>query len=193
MNYTPDSETGLLTAEYVDVYGIPFSVIPYKGRSTKKPEPEDKPKNHVRALDERKQMEMRFPVVEGYGFALRKNLIRCNVDAVEPLILEPNLEPTATFLLPTIGYREGHAAQGGGPLQFVEQTREEFYRQTHIQAIQFQIARAIVSVAQPPSTGIDKHSQARAPVPQDVNHPRGGGARPMRCSRRSPLFQSVGI
>ena len=32
MNYTPDPETGLLTEEYVDVYGIPFSVIPFKGR-----------------------------------------------------------------------------------------------------------------------------------------------------------------
>ena len=33
MNYTPDPETGLLTEEYVDVYGIPFSVIPFKGRA----------------------------------------------------------------------------------------------------------------------------------------------------------------
>ena len=32
MDYTPDPETGKLTEEYVDVYGIPFSVIPYKGR-----------------------------------------------------------------------------------------------------------------------------------------------------------------
>ena len=31
MNYTPDPETGLLTEEYVDVYGIPFSVIPVQG------------------------------------------------------------------------------------------------------------------------------------------------------------------
>ena len=34
MNYTPDPETGLLTEEYVDVYGIPFSVIPFRGRAT---------------------------------------------------------------------------------------------------------------------------------------------------------------
>src|SRR5439155_8341567 len=32
MDYTPDSQTGLLTEEYADVYGIPFSVIPFKGR-----------------------------------------------------------------------------------------------------------------------------------------------------------------
>ena len=37
MNYTPDPETGLLTEEYVDVYGIPFSVIPFRGRATRYP------------------------------------------------------------------------------------------------------------------------------------------------------------
>ena len=80
MDYVPDPKTGLLTEEYVDVYGIPFSVIPFKGRSVKAPPPDDRPKNHVRALPERKAiMEMRFPVVEGYAFALRKNLIRCDV------------------------------------------------------------------------------------------------------------------
>jgi len=49
MDYTPDPESGLLSAEYVDVYGIPFSIIPFKGRESSKPAPEDKPKNHVHA------------------------------------------------------------------------------------------------------------------------------------------------
>ena len=50
MNYTPDPETGMLTEEYSDVYGIPFSVIPFRGRPTNRPEPDDKPINHVRAV-----------------------------------------------------------------------------------------------------------------------------------------------
>jgi len=32
MSYYPDPQTGMLQAEYVDVYGIPFSLIPYKGK-----------------------------------------------------------------------------------------------------------------------------------------------------------------
>src|SRR6059036_3700931 len=81
MDYVPDPETGLLAEEYVDVYGIPFSVIPFKGRPTSKSEPDDRPPNHVRALDDRRrEMEIRFPVVEGYAFALRHNLIRCDVE-----------------------------------------------------------------------------------------------------------------
>jgi len=61
MDYHPDPVSKLLTEEYVDVYGIPFTVIPYKGRPVNKPEPDDQPKNHVRALPERAHMEMRFP------------------------------------------------------------------------------------------------------------------------------------
>jgi type III restriction enzyme len=144
MDYTPNPETGLLTEEYVDVYGIPFSVIPYKGRTTTKSEPEDKPKNHVRALAERAGMEMRFPVVEGYAFALRRNLIRCDVAGMEVLTLEPNLEPTATFLMPTVGYKEGHSSHDTATFGFVEQNREAYYRQTHLQTITFQVARLVL-------------------------------------------------
>lgn len=144
IDYTPDPTTGLLTEEYADVYGIPFSVIPFKGRPVKKAEPDDKPKNHVRALPERAFMTMRFPVVEGYAFALKKNLIRCEIDGMEPLILEPNREPTATFLMATVGYKEGYPSQQTAPFEFVEQNREAYYKQTHIQAIKFQIAKLVL-------------------------------------------------
>ncbi|MGH9618658.1 MAG: BPTD_3080 family restriction endonuclease [Bryobacteraceae bacterium] len=144
MDYVPDPATGLLTEEYVDVYGIPFSVIPFKGRTGKAPTPEDRPKNHVRALPERRSMEMRFPVVEGYAFALRRNLIHCNIDEMEPLLIEPNREPTATFVRATVGYREGSPATHTTPFLFVQQNRDEYYRETHLQTIEFQIARRIV-------------------------------------------------
>jgi type III restriction enzyme len=144
MDYVPDPKTGLLTEEYVDVYGIPFSVIPFKGRPVKAPAPDDRPKNHVRALPERKAMEMRFPVVEGYAFALRKNLIRCDVDGMPVLDIEPNREPTATFVRPTVGYAEGSPSALGSPFRVAEQNREEYYRATHLQTIEFEIARLIV-------------------------------------------------
>lgn len=118
MDYVPDPKTGLLTEEYVDVYGIPFSVIPFKGRATKGPAPEDKPKNHVRALPERKAMEIRFPVVEGYAFALRKNLIRCDVGELDPLVIEPNREPTARSCALRWGIRRAvplHTGRGSWP------------------------------------------------------------------------------
>ena len=54
MDYTPDPDTGLLTAEYVDIFGVPFSLIPFKGRRPGKPTPIDRPKHEVTALPERK-------------------------------------------------------------------------------------------------------------------------------------------
>ncbi len=143
MNYTPDPETGLLTEEYVDVYGIPFSVIPFKGRPSGKPECEDKPKNHVRSMSDRKDYEIRFPVVEGYAFALRKNEIKADIGAMEPLFVEPEQTPTAVFVKPAVGYEAGNPSVLG-PGEYVEQDREEYYNTTHIQAIKFEIARRIV-------------------------------------------------
>ena len=142
MNYTPDPETGLLTEEYVDVYGIPFSVIPFKGRRPGAPAP-DPPKNHIRAMPERKDYEIRFPVVEGYAFALRKNEIKADIKSMEQLFVEPEQTPTAVFVKPAVGYETGNPS-ALGPGQFKEQNRQEYYRTTHIQAIKFEIARRIV-------------------------------------------------
>ena len=112
MNYTPDPETGLMTEEYVDVYGIPFSVIPFKGRTPGRSEP-DLPKNHVRAMPERKDYKIRFPVVEGYAFALRKNEIKADIKAMELLFVEPEQTPTAVFVKPAVGYETGNPSALG--------------------------------------------------------------------------------
>jgi type III restriction enzyme len=142
LDYTPDPATGLLTEEYVDVYGIPFSVIPCKGRPTTAKAPEDKLKQHVRAMEERAAFEMRFPNVEGYAFALRKNLIRWNLNEIEPLKLEPNIDPTATAVRATVGYQEGPIAAGAVPVEFHDRTA--FYQTNHLQTILFLIAKEIV-------------------------------------------------
>lgn len=143
MNYEPDAKTGLLPEEYVDVYGIPFSVIPFKGREEKEKTPEDKPKNRVWALPDRADaMEIRFPVVEGYVFALKQNIVQCDVDKVEPLEIDPKLEPVTTFLRPTAGYVDA-AAQATG-FEFVSQDRATYYNQTHFQSILFQITQMVI-------------------------------------------------
>lgn len=148
MDYTPDPETGLLTEEYVDVYGIPFSVVPFKGRAIDKPAPEDRPKNHVIAMPERVEQnpdfEIRFPVIDGYAFALKRNLLACDASSMEELELEPNREPVATFLAPTVGYQEGFPSQNA-TFGFAPQDRDSYYRDTHLQTIKFQVAKLIAT------------------------------------------------
>ena len=144
MNYTPNPETGLLTEEYVDVYGIPFSVIPFKGRPKNKRECGDKPKNHVRAIPERANFEIRFPVVEGYVFALQKDEITADIKTIEPLSLQPEQAPTAVFVKPAAGYEIGTPTTLG-PGEATLQDREAYYKATHIQAIKFEISRRIIT------------------------------------------------
>lgn len=144
MDYTPDPTTGRLAEEYVDVYGIPFSVIPFKGREAEKKAPEDKPKNHVVALSERAGFEIRFPVVEGYAFALKQNLIRADVDAIEQLVISPEITPTATFVKPQVGYQSGRPGAPGA-LEVELHNRQAYYEAHHLQTIQFEIARQVVN------------------------------------------------
>jgi type III restriction enzyme len=144
MDYTVDPETGFLTEEYVDIYGVPFSIVPFRGREAQAPAPEDKPKNHVRAVEERQVFEARFPIVEGYAFALEKNLIKADVSRIEPLTLEPARTPTAVFVKPQVGYQTGQPRSGGG-WESAEQDREEYYENTHLNTIKFEIARLVVS------------------------------------------------
>lgn len=143
MDYTINAD-GLFNPEYVDIYGVPFSVIPFRGRKSDAKAPEDKPLNHVRALDERKQYEIKFPIVEGYAFALKQNFISANVKAMEKLVIEPAKNPIATFVKPQVYFETG-TPQGKNPFEYKEHDRNEFYQSTHIQTIIFEISRRIVS------------------------------------------------
>jgi type III restriction enzyme len=144
MDYTPDPQTGLLTAEYVDIFGVPFSLIPFKGREPKSgPPPEDRPKHEVMALPEREALEIRFPIVEGYVVSLNRNLITCDVANVERTALDPWTTPTDAFVRPQVGYQIGHASAHGG-FGFELVNRQTYYDSVHPQTIEFEIAREIV-------------------------------------------------
>jgi type III restriction enzyme len=170
MDYTPDPVTGLLTAEYVDIFGVPFSLIPFKGREPGGGAPqEDRPKHEVIALPERKAFEIRFPVVEGYVVALKRNLVTADVSKVERTKLDPWTTPTAAFVRPQVGYQFGHAsAHGGFGYELVD--RQEYYDSVHPQTIEFEIAREIVRAL------------------TDVAHP---GKERLRREGRSALFPQV--
>lgn len=142
MNYTPDPQTELLPEEYVDVYGIPFSVIPYKGKPSRTPP--DRPVNHVYAIPDRAAYELRFPNVEGYVYALRKPSVKADFTTLERLVIEPEHTPTATFLRIITDHIEG-GTRGGGMGEYVEHNRSEYYARHHLQEIEFEIARQIVA------------------------------------------------
>ena len=178
MDYAPDPETGLLTPEYVDIFGVPFSLIPFKGRQPEKgPPPEELPKHEVMALPERRAFEIRFPVVEGYVVQLTRNRVTCDVRAVEPLTLDPARTPTAAFIRPQVGYQIGHPGTHGG-FGFETVDRQTYYDSTHPQEIAFEIAREIVTrLTEPahPAEAVASKGGAAAGRPAAVGN-RGSGA-----------------
>ena len=144
MDYTPDPATGRLTAEYVDVFGVPFSLIPFKGRQPgTDPPPREGPKHEVLALPARRDFEIRFPVVEGYVVSLRRNRVVCDVESMEWTTLDPAATPTAAFVQPQVGYKVGDPAAYGG-FGFEEVDRQEYYDAVHPQTIAFRIALEVV-------------------------------------------------
>lgn len=138
MSYTPDDK-GMLTPEYVDVYGIPFSLIPFKGRP-KTDEGPDPVYHHVYAIPERAAFEIRLPVVESYTYDLRSSGIRCDVDRLEGFVVE--LEPVTVYLAPVRGYQDSPGAAVAG--DFVPQDREVYYQTVRPQQLVFRIAQLVL-------------------------------------------------
>jgi type III restriction enzyme len=60
--------------EYVDVYGIPFEVIPVQKVSKERGPREAKPSTLVQALKERESLNIEFPRVEGFIFDVRQRV-----------------------------------------------------------------------------------------------------------------------
>jgi len=132
INYDDFSEP-----EYVDVYGIPFEVIPVKKKPVGRIE-EQKVSTLIRALPERKHLEITFPRVEGYVFDVQQR-IRLNLTEVPFLQIDPSQEPTEVTVKPAAGYRVGRPDRlGPGPE--VLHDRNPFHREKRLQATVYEIA-----------------------------------------------------
>jgi type III restriction enzyme len=137
MNYRPGAD-GKLDAEYVDVYGIPFSIIPFKGKP--KDAPDKQPVyHHVYALPERSSYEIRMPLVESYTYELRESGITCQVDSLEEVIV--NEEPIEVLVTAIRGIQDEAAPVLAVGL--VKHDRSVYYESIRMQRVVFEIARAV--------------------------------------------------
>jgi type III restriction enzyme len=128
--------------EYVDVYGIPFEVIPVKKKPVSRPEVA-RVSTLVRALPERKHLAVTFPRVEGYIFDVRHR-IKVDLSQIPYLIIDPSSAPTEVIAKPTAGYRFGRPDRlGPGPE--VMHDRNPFHRAKRLQASVYEIAAEITN------------------------------------------------
>ena len=98
IDYSVDDSTGLMTPEYAEVYGVPFSFLRVEGNVPPQP---PKVIHRVHALPEREQYEITFPRVEGYRYELNETKLAANFTGESRIIIEN--EPTEVVLEGVIG------------------------------------------------------------------------------------------
>ncbi len=135
MNYDDFSEP-----EYVDVYGVPFEVIPIKKKPVGRSET-IQISTLIKALPERKPLEITFPRVDGFVFDVKQR-IRVNLNDVPYLIVDPSQAPTEVVVKPMAGYRLGRPDRLG-PGQEVIHNRNPFHREKRLQATVYEIAAEV--------------------------------------------------
>ncbi len=89
VDYSVDEETGLMTPEYAEVYGVPFNFL--KAEGTTPPQP-PKVIHRVRSLEEREQYKITFPRLEGYRYELDETKLNAKFTDESKTIIEN--EPT---------------------------------------------------------------------------------------------------
>ncbi len=85
-NVGPD---GLMTPEYAEVYGVPFSFLKVEGGTTPQP---PKVIHRVHALPEREKYEITFPRLEGYRYELNETKLAAHFTEESKIVIEN--EPT---------------------------------------------------------------------------------------------------
>lgn len=105
-SYTVD-DNGMLTPEYADIFGVPFSGFAVAGLPEGRTPPTPKPGKAVRAIPERlidaPWLEVRFPRVLSYRFDVPADRLSAKFDATHRVILTTQDIPTRTVDSPIIG------------------------------------------------------------------------------------------
>jgi type III restriction enzyme len=147
--YEVDPKTGRLPPEHVDVYGIPFTLIPFKGEKAKAARP-DAPSQRIHALPDRAHLRIRIPRVEGYTYDVRSSGIECDVATIETLTVRA--EAVTVFLKEPKGYTDVLGLRTS-PEEIIEQDRATFYEAVRPQQVIFELARRITEALVQGATG----------------------------------------
>lgn len=89
VDYSVDEKTGLMTSEYAEVYGVPFSFLKSEGVTPPQP---PKVIHRVYSLPEREQYKITFPRVEGYRYEIDEAKLKARFTEESKTIIEN--EPT---------------------------------------------------------------------------------------------------
>jgi type III restriction enzyme len=121
--------------EFVDVYGVPFQLLPMAKATGGKPTPPPAYTN-VHTVRDRKELLIEFPRLVQVVPDIQDTL---DVDfaAIEPIRVTPRFDPTETYVEFDLG--TPHAGMGG-----VTQDRERAYENFRVQRLLFRVAAGLI-------------------------------------------------
>jgi type III restriction enzyme len=100
-------DDGMLTPEYADIFGVPFSGFPVAGLPEERAPATPRPGKAVRAIPERllgaPWLEVTFPRVVGYRFDVPAERLTAKFDASHREVLTTQDIPTSTLDAPIVG------------------------------------------------------------------------------------------
>jgi type III restriction enzyme len=100
-SYDVEKETGLFTAEYVNIFGVPFTFMPHEGDEDALPPPPPQPTSKIQPLPERKGLEISWPNIIRIDHEYRPELT-LDLSKTKPLTLDAYETPTIADLAPVI-------------------------------------------------------------------------------------------
>lgn len=100
-SYDVDEKTGLFSAEYVNIFGVPFTFMPHEGDEDALPPPPPQPTSKIQPLPERKNLEISWPNIIRIDHEYRPELT-LDLSKIKPLTLDAYETPTIADLAPVI-------------------------------------------------------------------------------------------
>ncbi len=138
-SYTPNAD-GKLSEEVSKVFGVPFEIIPFKSGGGGGTPPEVV--HRVHALPQRAHLEIKFPRVDGYTFAIR-NRVTVNWEQVGLVKIDPlNIPPEVQ--VKGLNVTEAGRLSFTGPSKVDTATLEKFRQGKRVQEIVFDLAGGLV-------------------------------------------------
>lgn len=129
------SMNDLSQPEFVDIYGVPFQLLPMAKASGSKPSAPPQYTN-VHTVRDRKDMLIEFPRLVQVVPDIQDTL-DVHLDAIEPIRVTPRFDPTETYVEFDLG--TPHAGMGG-----VTQDRERAYENFRMQRLLFRVAAGLI-------------------------------------------------
>jgi type III restriction enzyme len=130
----------LLEPEYVNIFGVPFTFIPYEGGEGTAPPPPS-PKTEIRPLSERIAFEIEWPNVVRVDYEYLAKLT-LDIPSVPVLQLDASATPTVADLAPIV--------EGKPDIKRISTIDlEEFGKRFRMQRIVFEAARDVYEQVQP--------------------------------------------